>query len=271
MKIAYVGSGSGVKTLLRLIEDNHIIHSIYCPNRSIEGFISAIKNTCVTLPEFNKKKLDKNDLDRLERSGVECLVVNGYSWKIPTLPESIIGINIHPTLLPEGRGPDPFSWTILNDLKFTGITSHKLTDDFDMGDILHQTIYEVFQNDTQDSLIEKFYKLAPDHVSYTLKNIRILLKNSLKQGAGSYWPHTTEQDQTIDWSWRVDTITKMIRAFNLDGANAVVAGKKVRIFSANKSYRPGRGRPGTVISDEESNIEVAALDGFINLTKVEYI
>src|SRR5690606_35871892 len=46
------------------------------------------------------------------------------------------GINLHPSLLPALRGPDPLFWTFRQALSETGVTLHELTDQFDAGPIV---------------------------------------------------------------------------------------------------------------------------------------
>ena len=47
-------------------------------------------------------------------------------------------INVHMSLLPKHRGPDPLFWTYLGDDRETGVTVHWLTDRADAGDIVLQ-------------------------------------------------------------------------------------------------------------------------------------
>ena len=60
------------------------------------------------------------------------------------LPKRIIDIpkmdtiNIHPSLLPDYRGPTPTHWSIINGEYESGVTYHFLIEEFDMGDILYQ-------------------------------------------------------------------------------------------------------------------------------------
>lgn len=45
-------------------------------------------------------------------------------------------INIHPSLLPKYRGPNPIFWQIRNGETQTGVTLHKVSEKIDAGDIL---------------------------------------------------------------------------------------------------------------------------------------
>jgi len=45
-------------------------------------------------------------------------------------------VNLHPSLLPHLRGPDPLFWTYFNDDREAGITLHVVTERLDAGDVL---------------------------------------------------------------------------------------------------------------------------------------
>ncbi len=87
------------------------------------------------------------DLDAVEvqteLSSVEAdlLVVACYNRLIPARIYSqrrYGGINIHPSLLPDKRGPDPLFWVFRDDNRKVGTTIHRLTHRFDAGEILGQ-------------------------------------------------------------------------------------------------------------------------------------
>lgn len=52
-------------------------------------------------------------------------------------------INLHPSLLPALRGPDPVFRTLERGLATTGFTIHDVHDDFDAGRILHQETFPI--------------------------------------------------------------------------------------------------------------------------------
>jgi methionyl-tRNA formyltransferase len=47
-------------------------------------------------------------------------------------------INLHPSLLPKYRGPDPVFWQLQNHEQDTGISLHLLTETLDAGPVFHQ-------------------------------------------------------------------------------------------------------------------------------------
>ena len=84
------------------------------------------------------------------------LIVAGYPWKIP-VSEKIRQLNIHPAYLPIGRG----SWPMLVAIQRgtdSGVTLHKLSEQFDAGDILLQEKIKIEQEDHLVTLLEKIKK-----------------------------------------------------------------------------------------------------------------
>src|SRR5258706_8266037 len=76
---------------------------------------------------------------RMRRSPPDLLV----SWFWTTkLPASLVraaplgGIGVHPSLLPRHRGPDPYFAAIDQGDETTGVTGHRIDDEYDTGAIL---------------------------------------------------------------------------------------------------------------------------------------
>jgi len=64
-------------------------------------------------------------------------------------------VNIHCSLLPKNRGPNPVQWSIINGEKETGVTLHYMDDGFDSGDIIAQKKIRINNRDTWISLQKK--------------------------------------------------------------------------------------------------------------------
>jgi methionyl-tRNA formyltransferase len=76
----------------------------------------------------------------------KVLIVAGYSKKIPKFLLDTYKkwtINIHPSMLPMYKGPQPEAQIILNNAnKYAGVTLHRLTDSWDSGEIYFQKGYD---------------------------------------------------------------------------------------------------------------------------------
>jgi methionyl-tRNA formyltransferase len=85
---------------------------------------------------------DDNDLNTLFEAEHGVSVLFGH-----IIPERVLHhfkgkiINLHPSLLPTGRGADPIPWSIIED-KPQGITIHIIDSGLDTGDILQQKVID---------------------------------------------------------------------------------------------------------------------------------
>src|SRR5919106_4514963 len=64
-----------------------------------------------------------------------------FLWRLPreaceTPPLGIL--NVHPSLLPAGRGPEPVFWTLRRGERMSGVTVHRMDAGFDTGPIVAQ-------------------------------------------------------------------------------------------------------------------------------------
>jgi methionyl-tRNA formyltransferase len=76
----------------------------------------------------------------------ELVVVACFPWLIPAeiAARPVYGaVNLHPSLLPALRGPDPLFWSFQRGLRESGVTLHRLSERFDAGAILAQQAIEI--------------------------------------------------------------------------------------------------------------------------------
>lgn len=64
-------------------------------------------------------------------------------------------VNVHPSLLPDNRGPDPLFWTFRRGDAFTGVTVHVMDSGLDTGPILLQERMRVPDGITEPALEER--------------------------------------------------------------------------------------------------------------------
>ncbi len=88
---------------------------------------------------------------------VDFVLVYGWDYMIPSrIVESFPCFNIHPSLLPKYRGPDPVTVQLLEKERLTGVTIHKMNDRLDAGPIWKQK--EIKIDPTQPRLV--YLKIA---------------------------------------------------------------------------------------------------------------
>jgi len=82
-----------------------------------------------------------NSTYKIEKYQPDIIIVSCYARR---LPQSILSLarkgsfNVHPSLLPKYRGPNPIFWQLREGEKEYGITLHRMTNDFDACDIISQ-------------------------------------------------------------------------------------------------------------------------------------
>lgn len=106
------------------------------------------------------KKFDKKFMSNVKKLKPDVGVLASFG-KI--LPKEILNIpkhgilNIHPSLLPQYRGPTPVPTAILNGDQETGVTIIKMDEKADHGPILSQFKEEIRPDDTAESLLERLF------------------------------------------------------------------------------------------------------------------
>ena len=142
----------------------------------------------------------------------------GYSRKIQFDYASLPSINIHPTLLPTGRGPDAAAWVSLKYRNYAGVTFHKLSDTYDEGDIVFQKSVTLVEQDGWEMYMAKLQIEITGALSVLLENFSELYSGSVSQESGSTWPSTTVLDRLIKWEMPHNEIYSIVKAFGRWGA-----------------------------------------------------
>ncbi len=96
----------------------------------------------VSVPHFR----DPGTVGHLAAFAPDALVVACFPWRLPAAVRSLAplgGINVHPSLLPALRGPEPVFWALRRGDRRTGVTLHVLDVGFDTGPILAQEAVDI--------------------------------------------------------------------------------------------------------------------------------
>lgn len=91
--------------------------------------------------------------ERLRRTKPDLLLVLGWPLRIPISTLDLFrlgGLNVHPSLLPQLRGPDPIFHALDQGLTRLGVTYHAMTQSLDCGGIVLQRPLTLMPKDTYD-------------------------------------------------------------------------------------------------------------------------
>ncbi|MGB7291736.1 MAG: phosphoribosylglycinamide formyltransferase [Thermodesulfobacteriota bacterium] len=86
-------------------------------------------------------------------------------------------MNLHPALLPAFAGIDSVKQALEYGVKYTGCTVHFVDEGVDTGPIILQSVVPIFENDTEDSLLERIHE--EEHRIYP-EAIRLFSEGKLK-------------------------------------------------------------------------------------------
>jgi UDP-4-amino-4-deoxy-L-arabinose formyltransferase/UDP-glucuronic acid dehydrogenase (UDP-4-keto-hexauronic acid decarboxylating) len=124
----------------------------------------AIQNNVKFLIQSPKRSVQFKDFfQELKNLEPDLVWSNSYSMIIPgEIIEFVNGnaINIHWSLLPRNRGPNPVQWSIIRGEEKTGVTFHIMNNELDGGDILFQEEIPIEKTDTWVTLWAKLEDLA---------------------------------------------------------------------------------------------------------------
>ena len=184
------------------------------------------------------------------------MLLKEHIYSIPRLG----AINLHPSLLPKYRGPNPWMWTYYHADLRPGVTVHYLDSGEDTGDIIYQESFDI----TLGTRLPELYKKA-------IKDIgtKLLIKSidSIAQGSAPRIPQPTlsptdrarsispgEGAQLIDWAhWPIERIWHFINGAErwlkiLPEMRGIYAAHVWEIGPLEKcsvsGYEPGKFYPG---------------------------
>lgn len=225
MNIIYFGYDIYVDCLCMLLENSSFtVHNVYTfpPDCLVESHLqlNAVAGRYgIPITEAPPSLKELETFFRIHPDGLA--VCAGYTWRIPVeRVAGFRGINLHPAILPDGRGPWPFPYVILKGYRESGVTVHKLAADFDQGDILAQVVFPVTEDETLITLTEKSQKVAPPLLLHCLQNLPCLWEEALPQHEGSYWPDRSDEDRMIRPDMTIEETDRRLRAFAGYGALA---------------------------------------------------
>ena len=125
-------------------------------------------------------------------------------------------INVHPSLLPKYRGPNPYLQAIKHLETQSGVTFHLMDEDYDTGAILLQKTVTIEPTDTGTELRKKTALASREGVCELLKtlNSEIIIPIAQDEKHASYFTQISEDDVMLDFSKSAQEVSAHIRAFH---------------------------------------------------------
>ncbi|MGM0620237.1 MAG: methionyl-tRNA formyltransferase, partial [Bacteroidota bacterium] len=199
-------------------------------------------------------------------------------WAMPQLGT----FNLHGSLLPQYRGAAPLNWAVINGESKTGVTTFLLDQKIDTGKILFRREIKIGKNDTVGDIHDRLMEVGAKLV---LKTVDALAKGKVKPIPQSELesdetskpaPKIFKIDCKINWAKDVETVRNLIRGLSPHPsawANLVhkETGRTIpcKVFFAQPVISAETAAPGTIDSDDESFLNVACGNGWLEITDLQ--
>jgi len=185
------------------------------------------------------------------------------SWFWTTkLPLSVVaaarlgGIGVHPSLLPRHRGPDPYFAAIDQGDEVTGVTAHRIAEDYDTGAMLGRRELLI---DPSWNAWQLARKLDGPSIALLRETVRRLARGPVEdaaqdESAATWAPSPPLSACAIRWSWRTESVVRRVRALApTPGAFTEIHGNVVTLLCVRPAARyPKALEPGEAALVEEA-------------------
>jgi methionyl-tRNA formyltransferase len=288
LRIVFMGTPEfAVASLRALVEAGcNIVGVITAPDkpagRGMKLTESAVKKYAAKtgLHILQPQKLKNPDfLAELKALNADLQVVVAFRmlpevvWSMPPLGT----INLHGSLLPQYRGAAPINWAIINGEKETGVTTFKLKQEIDTGDILLQEKILIGENDTAGQLHDVMKEIGANLLVTTVKGIAdgSLLETPQSKiidqaGELKRAPKIFMETCTINWDKTCGEIYNLIRGLSLHpGSITKFEGRTLKIYQSKKEVVSHNSSRGQWFTNNKSFLKCACADGYIYVTELQ--
>jgi len=260
MKLVFCGTPMfAVPCLERLITAGHeIVLVVTQPDRpqgrGMTMTAPPVKQAALklALPVVQPEKIKKNQefQEQLTALNPEAIIVVGYGRIIPPWMLQLPAhgnINVHGSLLPKYRGAAPIQWAIANGEIVTGVTTMRIDEGLDTGDMLLRREMDILPDDTAITLAPRMAAIGAELLVETLEGLAAGTIRGVPQdnSQATLAPILKKEDGLIDFSRSAKEIHNRLRGFQpWPGAFTHYRGKTLKITaaepaSANLEVAPG--------------------------------
>jgi methionyl-tRNA formyltransferase len=256
VKLVFMGTPAfAVPSLERTVEAGHDVAAVFTQpdrpkGRGQKDAMSPVKEAAMRLglavhqPE---RVRGPEVVELLRGMAPEAMVVVGYGQIMPSAildipPQGII--NVHASLLPKYRGAAPIQWAIARGETHTGVTTMRINQGLDTGDVLLRCETAIGPEENAVELGQRLAVTGAELLVRTLAELPSIRPEPQDDSQASYAPILKREDGKIDWQLSAREILNRIRGFEpWPGGYGFLRGQRFQIWSAAVGERelpPGK-------------------------------
>ena len=187
-------------------------------------------------------------------------------------------INCHAGKLPFYRGRNILNWVLINDEKEFGITVHYIDDGIDTGDIILQKSYQISDEDTYKTLLERAYVGCANVLYEAILMFKEGPVKAKKQNEihpiGFYCSKRNKDDEILNWNQTSRDVFNFVRAISSPGplARTFIKEKEMKITKVEyiENAPIYKSTIGVIINVKSDGFMVKTQDSFIKVTEYTY-
>lgn len=261
--VVFFGSGPVAAKSLRLLLNHREVEAVITKPTTLK-MMSAIAKNIPVYTVSSKVELENLLDERGFISPLGVLIDFGIIVSKNVIESFEYGIiNSHFSLLPEWRGADPISFSILSGQKKTGVSLMLIDEGMDTGKILVQKSLPIEVNETTPALTNRLIALSDSLLSeyiprYIVRDITP--RNQPHPDRATYSRKLTKDDGILDFTKPAVELEREIRAFiEWPKSRTEIAGKDVVITKAHTVPSIGiDDKPGDITAVNEAGLIMIA-------------
>ena len=248
LHLVFCGTPSfAVPTLEAVIKTGFVVNLVVTQpdrprGRGLDLAPSPVKARALELglPVTQPATIKQNEDFRAQLSAIhpDAIIVVGYGRIVPQwmidLPR-LGNINLHASLLPKYRGAAPIQWAIARGESVTGVTTMRIDQGLDTGDILLQKDVQIGPDDTAETLAPKLAALGADLTAQTLRQLEAgtIYPRPQDHSQATLAPILRKEDGRIDFQRSAQEICNRMRGFQpWPGAFTSFRQKNLHVWSS---------------------------------------
>ncbi|MCR5665448.1 MAG: methionyl-tRNA formyltransferase [Eubacterium sp.] len=284
MKVIFMGTPDfSVGTLKALYEAGHEIALVVTQPDKAKGRGKKMQPTPVKemalelgLEVYQPRRVrEEESIAYLKSFEPDMIVVVAFGQILPKeileMPKYCC-VNVHASLLPKYRGAAPIQWAVINGEKVSGVTTMRMDEGLDTGDMIMTQEVTLADNETGGSLFDRLAGVGADLCVRTLE--------AIEQGTAVFTPQNHDEatithmikkkDGRIDFSKSAVEIERLIRGMNpWPSAYTYLHNKMLKIWTATVTQGDDTKAPGEIIRVGSDGIEVQTTSGGLLLWDIQ--
>jgi methionyl-tRNA formyltransferase len=283
MRVVFMGTPDfAVPTLQAMIDHHEVLAVVTQPDkpkgRGKQMAFPPVKEKALeyNLPVYQPVRAREPEfIEILKELNPDVIVVVAFGQ---ILPKEILEIpkygciNGHASLLPMYRGAGPIQWVVINGEKETGITTMRMDEGLDTGDMIEKIVIPIDPKETGGSLFDKLMVLGGQLMVSTLEKLENGTATFTPQGDGKtcYSPMLNKKMGNIDFTKPAKEIECLIRGLNpWPSAYTTLHGKTLKIWDADVVDGDPSVKPGTILKVTKKEIVVQTGEDALALKEIQ--